>query len=572
MVRGGTPVADLGLAELARDVRGQDPADPSDLLYVRGSSLDLKLVMLDGAPIYTPLHTGGLLEPLDAGSLSAARLHLGAAPTRLDGGLSYILELRTRPVTASRFTSSGSMDLLTANATAEVPIGASAGVLATVRGASDIFAAPLLDEPLGYGYRDGLVRASWQPDARSSVRVTAFSNEEGVDLGEGLHDARWGSSAVSTAWTRETDGGAIEVGGAASVAAGTIPRRTGVLDDLESRSTRLRLFADGSRRFGDQALAFGAAVDREQLREDTGERVEIASATAWSAWGEIDLRPSPELRLRGGLRMAVDATGALLPSPRLAASWLLGERTSISVTGGAYHQYVRDRDTTDVATAPLRLRAARASHVALTLDQNIGSGARLELQGFVKRFSNLPAESGEEAYASGVDLWAYREGTALTAWLGYSLTWLWSEQSASGISQRFTGNQVLSAGLRGRFSSGMFADLGVTYGSGLPFTGIDISETAAAFTADAAGLDIEQESALKRPPSSLLRVDARIARTWSFGSSETPITITPYFKLVNALGRRDALFFYDDDNDPGTGGRPLAALPMLPLFGFEWKF
>jgi hypothetical protein len=41
---------------------------------------------------------------------------------------------------------------------------------------------------------------------------------------------------------------------------------------------------------------------------------------------------------------------------------------------------------------------------------------------------------------------------------------------------------------------------------------------------------------------------------------------------VNALDRRDALFFYDDDQDPDTGGRPLAALPMLPLVGIEWRF
>lgn len=572
MVRGGSPVAELGLAGLARDVRGQDPGDPSDLLYVRGSSLDLKLVLLDGAPVYTPFHAGGLLDPLDAGSLSAARLHVGAAPARLDGGLSYILELRTRPAASSRFTSSGAVDMLSARATAEAPLGGSAGVLATVRGASDWLTESLLGDPLGYGYRDALVRGEWRPDAQSNLRLTGFTNTEEVDLGEGLHDARWGSSALSGAWTRAFEQGSLEVGGAASQAEGSIPRRTGVLDDLESRSTRLRMYADASRRFGAQAISFGAAVERERLNEDTGERVEIASATTFSGYGEVDVRASNELRLRGGLRVEVDATGEVRPAPRLAASWLLGERTSLSVTGGAYHQYVRDRDTTANALVPLRLRAARATHVSLALDQDIGEDSRLELQGFVKRFTDLPTESGEQAYASGIDLWAYREGEALTAWLGYSLTWLWSQQPGDAVSERFSGNQVLSLGMRGRFSSGLFADLGLTYGSGLPFTGIDISRAAPAFATDAPGLANEEASTIRRPPSSLLRVDARIARTWTLERGSRRIALTPYFKLVNALDRRDALFFYDDDNDPDTGGRPLAALPMLPLFGLEWRF
>jgi hypothetical protein len=86
---------------------------------------------------------------------------------------------------------------------------------------------------------------------------------------------------------------------------------------------------------------------------------------------------------------------------------------------------------------------------------------------------------------------------------------------------------------------------------------------------DAEGLSSESASTLRQPPSSMARLDARIARTFRFGSG---IELTPYFKVVNMLDRRDALFYFDDDDDPATGGRPLAALPMLPMVGFEWKF
>lgn len=571
LVRGGSPMAELGLAGLARDVRGQDPGDPSDLLYVRGSSLDLKLVLLDGAPVYTPFHVGGLLEPLEASTLSAARLHVGAAPARLNGGLSYILDLRTRSPDLERGGTSGAVDLLSARTMVEMPFGESFGVLAQGRAASGKVTEALFGHVMGYGYRDGLVRAEWLVDEASRIRVTAFGNDERVELGAGLHDAAWGSGAVTASWTRVLANGQLDIGGAASRASGTIPRNTGLLDDLESRSARLRVFADLRRQLGNHGLALGTSVEREELRELAGPLSSDARITTFSGYGEVDVRASDEVRLRGGLRVEVDQTGDLRPAPRLGATWLLGERTELSVTAGSYHQYVRNRGTGS-QPEPLRLTAARATHFALALDQEVNASTRLELQGFVKRFTNLPSENGAEAFTSGFDLWAYREGAVLTAWLGYSLSWLWSQSPSSGVSQRFTGNQVLSLGLRGRIATGTYADLALTYGSGLPLTGIDIGYATAVDAVSPEGLENSGSSNLRPQAGSLVRVDARLARTLLFERGDRRISLTPYLKLINALDRRDALFFYDDDDDPDNGGRPLAALPFLPMLGIEWKF
>ncbi len=79
-------LGEAGLGEAAAALPGNDPADPSDVLFMRGSTTDLKLVLLDGAPVYTPFHLGGLLSSFDAYSLGAAALHTGGAPARYDGG------------------------------------------------------------------------------------------------------------------------------------------------------------------------------------------------------------------------------------------------------------------------------------------------------------------------------------------------------------------------------------------------------------------------------------------------------------------------------------------------------
>jgi hypothetical protein len=48
------------------------------------------------------------------------------------------------------------------------------------------------------------------------------------------------------------------------------------------------------------------------------------------------------------------------------------------------------------------------------------------------------------------------------------------------------------------------------------------------------------------------------------------VHFTPYLRIVNAFGRRGALFYYQDG---GTSGlQPLSALPTMPVAGVRWTF
>jgi hypothetical protein len=44
----------------------------------------------------------------------------------------------------------------------------------------------------------------------------------------------------------------------------------------------------------------------------------------------------------------------------------------------------------------------------------------------------------------------------------------------------------------------------------------------------------------------------------------------PYLRVLNALNRRDALFYRFDRGS--NSAEPLGDLPILPVIGFEWKF
>src|SRR5690625_6013593 len=108
---------------------GHEPSDPTDLLYIRGAATDLKLVLLDGAPVYAPFQMGGLLSTFGASQIERAELFLGGALSRYDGGLSYVLDIETRPGEKTGWRRTGRADLLSAETTVEGPLGDRAGLI-----------------------------------------------------------------------------------------------------------------------------------------------------------------------------------------------------------------------------------------------------------------------------------------------------------------------------------------------------------------------------------------------------------------------------------------------------------
>ena len=127
--RGGRGAA----AAAARD-GGNDPADPRDVLLMRGSTTDLKLVLLDGAPVYTPFHLGGLLpsfDPTTIGRRGAARGRRARRATTAASRTSSTCARARRG--ATRSAAAAALDLMSAQASLEGPLGAHAGVLVAGR-------------------------------------------------------------------------------------------------------------------------------------------------------------------------------------------------------------------------------------------------------------------------------------------------------------------------------------------------------------------------------------------------------------------------------------------------------
>jgi hypothetical protein len=591
-------IAELGLGDAAQGVPGQEPADPSDVLFVRGAAADLKLVYLDGAPVYAAFPLGGLLDAFSPDLLRAADVYLGGAPARFDGGLSYILDLRTRGVRSDAPHSTGAVDLLSSRAMLELPVGSRAGVLVAGRTVHGLGAAV----PLPYGYREGLLRADARLGEHGSVSLTGFRNQEDVWLDSGgAADStiRWGNSALSLRYRGTLAGEDAEITLALGDFDARLPLEGSQPVLAEGSSGRARLSGDFGHHSSWGQLRYGASFDRleqsyrarwsDPSRGSRSTRTE-AVGDAVGAYADLSWQAGMRLRLRGGLRADFFSLGSrTVLAPRLAATWLVTERAALTLAAGRYHQYVRapEEALLQSVDAPVGLRSVEAmtvgsaSHLAVSLNQDVGEGTRMGLEGYFKAYEGMPGATGTEANASGVDVWVRRSLGTWTGWAGYSLGWIWSLPDRDGAN-RFSGRHLLSSGLSAPLGERTRLDVRFAYGAGIPYAAIPL----AAEGMDAPGMRVgdnsvttlERASAgadapplLPTPDRPYLRLDLSASRSWSGEIWGSRVQLASYLKLLNTLGRRDALF-YRFDREQDDRPRALGSLPVVPVLGVEWKF
>ena len=593
-----------GLLDAVQSLPGNDPADATDVLYMRGSTTDLKLVLLDGAPVYTPFHVAGLMRSFEPAVLGSAVLHVGGAPARYDGGLTHILDLETRRPRRDRVRASGSLDLLAATSSVEGPLGPRGGYIASVRSLHDLGETALRGQR-PYGYRDVLLGLEFEPTIGHLLRGTGFWNSEAVLLGlaDAPDDATWSNRAASVKYIGAVGAGTLELMAARSGYDASLPLQpTAPADEPIPNALLATAATDRLRMVGE--FAWGAPGARVRLGV-SHERIDATFAaralgggpetstrsqtTSIGAYVDATRPLAPGLTVRAGLRGDAFTPGGFRLAPRVALMWDFDPNALITIAVGRYHQPTRtpdvevERTLAEVVEQGLPssalLPVATADHVVLSLDQTLGTSVRLGLQGFWKRYEGLEAAPDKTIRSSGIDLQLRSFGPRSTVWLGYGLSWFWSTEDLSGYSSDFAGRHLLSAGLSGALGGPLRGEIRIAYGAGLTYTSIPFGGAVGAsddLTSNPEGGGVSPQRSQDSPLVSgldeeFLRIDVEVhallrpqwgGRRWS---------VRPYLRILNALDRRDALFytFQSWRSDELT---PLAERPLLPVFGVAFSF
>ena len=595
-------VAELGLADAANAVPGYEPVDPSDVLFVRGATEDLKVVYLNGAPVFAPFQVGGLLTPIDGDLFRSTTLHVGGSPSRYDGGLSYVMDLETRSGRANGMHANVAVDMVAAKGAFEGPIGNRASFIVAGRGVHGRGAAPFIDQPFPYEYADGLGRVDVDLGNGRVLSMTGFWNRENVRLDSvqrNGNEAEWGNRAGSVRLRSEIGGMDALFTLAAGDFATRLPYGGLRVWVTEGTSNRLRGAADFGRTIGPGRVNFGGSIDRVAYGQNVWplgfaqDSVLYRSRTAGTVGGvyiDASTNPVDRVQVRAGLRADVFslASGVHL-GPRISATMLVTERVALTIAAGQYRQFVRADDSPlavivtpglAIPGAAQKLDVASASHFMAALDQELGEGISLSLEGYYKAFEGLPSTGGAKAEASGVDLWVRRNRGALNGWFGYSLAWVWSDDGSPGSADDnlFAGRQVMTAGVMGPLIGKGRFDVRFAYGAGLPFAAIP--EPDAGTPVISVGFVDQPAFAMAAPLPSrpdapdqpYLRLDAQVERTFNAEWNGFNFSVTPYVKVFNALDRRDGVFYYQPRGTDSGPLRAVAGLPVLPVLGFDWRF
>ncbi|MDH5759923.1 MAG: TonB-dependent receptor, partial [Gemmatimonadota bacterium] len=513
-----SPVAvGAALAEVVEAIPGNDPVDPRDVLFMRGSTTDLKLVLLDGAPVFTPFHVAGILRSFQPEVMGSAVLHNGGAPARYDGGLTYILDLRTRRPRRDRVHGTTSVDLLSASATLEGPVGERLGFMASARGLLGEGLPSLTGNAPPYGYREGLASVEFQPGDGHLLRVTGFSNDESVNLvlpSSGASpsqpadgDARWGNRSLSLNYRGRVGPWALDVTGALTGYEAILPLQPSPTPEDPSpemliamgQSRRSRLVAEGSRRTVTRVVRVGVSAETLWSRysasysgpDPVSSTVDTRGGAA-GAYVDVSNRVARDVTLRVGLRADHfdTPTNPFRVAPRGAITWVVTPKAVLTVAAGRYHQYAQVADATlvegvDQAILPTErgtiLPVASSDHVVFSLDQALSDDVDMGFQGFWKKYSGLRGPASEPVLNSGVDLRVQHRGEVLTGWVGYGLSWFWSPTDFTGSQSAFAGRQLLNAGIETSAARMVSVGAKLLFGSGLPYTGIRFGDAQQAY-------------------------------------------------------------------------------------------
>ena len=596
---------------------GPPPSVPGGALYVRGAASDLKRVHLDGAPVYTPFHLGGLMEAAPEGVLRSATLYTGGTPLAHDGGLSYVLDLRTR-AGGPEERAGGHLDLMGGSLRAEGGDERASWLVSGRR--SHVGAADWLTEgELPYGYAEGLARLDLRLSEGHRLAVTGFLNEELVRLGStpgtgsgaptgggaavtpSAEAARWGNEAASLRYRGGYGDTELHATAAVSGFTTTLPVSTERDRLARSETGHTRVALDATTLFGGLSLAYGAAFEgrRLHLRLPAGDEEDgllwHGRGGALSVYGGATLRAGDAVSLGGGLRArGFGAEEGIRLGPRLSVTLRGSDATRLVLSAGRSHQRLGAPESVlssdlDLWADALRREAAEgfpdggagfpalavasASHLSVRLDHRPEDGPTLGLEGYLKTFDELAA--GDDLHASGADVWIDWSGDGWRAWGGYSLGWAWSDAPPESTERGFTGRQLVSVGGEADLPSGVRLSAEVRASSGLPFTRLPLvpdagDEAPTEPPAEPGGTPSDDLGLAGPPAGSYLRLDLSVSRRWSLDLMGRSTLLRPYLRVLNALDRRDALFYHFDP-EGRLSPRALDTMPLVPVLGVAWE-
>jgi len=648
---GGATVRELDAAEL-RAVPGLVEADPiravevlpgvvstsdfSASFHVRGGSQDQNLILLDGIPIFSPFHLGGLFSVFNVDMLDRVELQSGGFAAEHGGRVSSVLEIESSAGDGP-FRVDGGISLLSSRAAAGglLPSGVARSLgqssirykVSARRSYFDVLAKPWLDFPYHLTDFQALIEG-WSPSG-DRVSITAYSGRDVLSLSSVSDedfplrlDWDWGNDLVGARWTRPRAGG-----GSLDLRANVSRYGTGLEfpdfadTEFSSRIQQAQVRADlDARPLARLSVQVGASLEHLSFRNrfatgGTEFGDDDGTGNLWGTYAQTRWSLPQRWLVEAGVRLdgwsPDPGPWVAEVSPRLAVKRFFADGdVALKLAAGRYTQFmhsVRDEEL-PLGLDIWVLAGDRAPHVRSDQIQLGLEGFRdidwfWSVEGYLRSFDGVvtlntsddPNDDSDDLLAGdgisyGVDFLLRKDTGSVTGWAALSL--LKAERTFPDPLQAglpdvkyapiFDRRVDLDVVLRFPFPWGWDAGLRWNFGTGIPYTraigsfayysSTFLGNGALEWESDDEGISDSYAVVLGPRNDARYPIYHRLDLSLRRTSVKSWGTLTPYISVLNVYNQRNPLFYFYEYDSAPPVRTGVSMFPLLPTVGLDVTF
>lgn len=610
-------------------------SDVTSSFNVRGASADQNLILLDGIPVFSPQHLGGVFSIFNTDIIDRAELYSGGFPPEFGGRVSSVLSIES-DVGDGDFGVSGGLSLLAGRVAVGGGLESGLGFrdlrwrFSVRRSHLDRLLRPAMEFPYHLTDAQGVVEA-WAPGG-DRVLLTGYWGRDVLDFRDSEPSEfplrfywDWGNALGGLRWTRPRSGG------------GTLDARAGI----STFDTRLRFIDYDDPDLRSEIRQALLTLDLEQPLSSTwtlksgieanalehhnrilvgGTEFSASAGRAWlaSGYAQLSWRAWDRWSVEGGIRVDAfrpdDGAESIEVAPRLSVKrFIAGEVAAVKLSVGRYTQYlhsVRDEelplglDTWVVAGAHVPYVVSDQAQLGFELRP--ASGWFVSTEVYERRFEGVvttnpgedPNDPGDDllpgnGLSRGADLMIRRAHGRTRGWL--SVSWLKATRTfpdftssrqplpeityPPSFDRRLDVNVVVQRDLPGGIEGG----LRWHFGTGTPYT-----RPVAGHALYATRFSLGARRRWQGPSSPedsggfgvvMGRRNAerypdyhRLDLSFRRPMDLSWGRVVPYLDILNVYNRKNVLiYFYEFDRDVPIRSG-LSMFPLLPALGVEVRF
>jgi hypothetical protein len=441
-VRNSTMLADADAFRLLAGApqAQMSPESPASV-HVRGGSADQNLVLLDGAPVFSPVHPGYVLSAFSPDIIDAFVLHGGAPSARYGGQLSSVVDVRTPTSIPQTVATRGSFGPTAMRGSLDLPlVDGKAGLTLSARHSySGLRRQDLAEGSMPGTWFDLFGKLSLRL-GKSDITLSSFASDNALgfpaspaSIDTVFRTARdnsfeWTSATQSAAWRRDIgertqfemiawrarfDGGAVWTRDTLSLGMYSAVRNVGLSSTLAILHRRGR-FTSGFQveRFSSTYIV--NRIDSTVPSSDESLLQRSAAPLIRSLFAEERWSPVGDWTIVAGFRAAFVPGRAPRGEPRISLAFHPENRVHLSVGYARMHQFTQSLRGEESFLGTIvgpdflagvgaeRIPVANSNEITASVTIPVAKESRLRFDWYGRNLSNLilPASANLDPFAS----------------------------------------------------------------------------------------------------------------------------------------------------------------------------